>query len=129
MSEPALLDTSALLYWTLDPARLSERAATYLGEHEERWVCSISLWEIALKAKRGALELPTTIESYLDRLRRARGLSVIELDGAVAVAAARLEWEHRDPADRFIVALAMEHDLSLVTSDARIRHFYSKCVW
>jgi PIN domain nuclease of toxin-antitoxin system len=55
------------------------------------------LWEIALKAERRALELPTTIESYLDRLRRARGLSVIELDGTVAVAAARLEWEHREP--------------------------------
>ena len=40
-----------------------------------------------------------------------------------------LDWDHRDPADRTIVATASLHACPLVTSDSAIRAFYSQTIW
>jgi PIN domain nuclease of toxin-antitoxin system len=40
-----------------------------------------------------------------------------------------LEWEHRDPADRTIVATARHFGCPLVTPDARILAFYPRAIW
>ena len=55
-----VLDTSALLFWTLAPERLSPRARTAIdGATPSGWLASaISLWEIGLKVQRGQLSLP-----------------------------------------------------------------------
>lgn len=52
-----VLDTSALLYWTLDPAKLSFNASRAIEEAEKVVVSSISVWEIALKVRRGKLTI------------------------------------------------------------------------
>ncbi len=38
-------------------------------------------------------------------------------------------WEHRDPADRTIVATAVLKDLPIVTKDDIIGRFYPKVIW
>lgn len=40
-----------------------------------------------------------------------------------------LEWRHRDPADRLIVAYAKRRSLPIVTSDGKIRSFYKNVLW
>ena len=70
----------------------------------------------------GAIVLDTSVLLYWT-------LSPERLSVATAVAGAALEWEHRDPADRWITAFAAEHDAALVTSDERIRAFYPAAVW
>ena len=56
-----VLDTSALLFWTLAPERLSPQARTAIdGATPYGWLASaISLWEIGLKVQRGQLSLPS----------------------------------------------------------------------
>jgi antitoxin (DNA-binding transcriptional repressor) of toxin-antitoxin stability system len=39
------------------------------------------------------------------------------------------EWDHKDPADRTIVATSMIHKCPLLTSDQKILSFYSQAVW
>jgi PIN domain nuclease of toxin-antitoxin system len=124
-----VLDTSALLYWTLAPERLTPRAEEYIDTAKEVEVLSVSLWEIALKDRNGALELPGTIEDYQKRLVTVERLTIRSLDGALAVAGALLEWTHRDPADRWITALAMRYNAPLITSDRTIRDYYDMSVW
>jgi PIN domain nuclease of toxin-antitoxin system len=34
-----------------------------------------------------------------------------------------LDWAHKDPADRLIVATALEHKVTLVTHDKKISHW------
>jgi PIN domain nuclease of toxin-antitoxin system len=129
MSERILLDTSVLLYWTLDPARLSYTARTELDAAGIRLVLTVSLWEIALKASRNRLELPLELDTYLERLERVEALDIVPLDGETAVRGARLDWDHRDPVDRWIVAAAERLNAPLLTSDATIRSFSSRALW
>ena len=119
-SDAVVLDTSALLYWTLAPERLTTRATRSIDAANEVAVLSVSLWEIALKRQRGALELPGTIEEYSRRLLTVERLRLHSLDSALAVKGALLDWHHRDPADRWITAFAMERGAPLVTSDRTI---------
>ena len=48
---------------------------------------------------------------------------LLELTSSVAVAAAELNWDNRDPADRFLVATAMIHEVPIVTKDRLIRAY------
>jgi PIN domain nuclease of toxin-antitoxin system len=129
MSERILLDTSVLLYWTLDPARLSYSARQELDAADIRLVLTVSLWEIALKASRSRLELPLETDVYRSRLERVQGLDIVPLDAETAVHGARLDWDHPDPVDRWIVACAHRLHVPLLTSDATIRAFSSRAVW
>jgi PIN domain nuclease of toxin-antitoxin system len=40
-----------------------------------------------------------------------------------------LDWGHRDPADRLIVALAKQRDLPILTADNLIREYYPSVIW
>jgi PIN domain nuclease of toxin-antitoxin system len=124
-----LLDTSALLYWTLDPARLSSRAKHAIEQAERILISSISVWEIALKVKRGKLKIPLPISAYVERLEQLETLEILSLDVRTWLDNLDLPWEHRDPADRTIVALANRFGCPLITSDRAITAYYPKTIW
>jgi PIN domain nuclease of toxin-antitoxin system len=124
-----VLDTSALLFWTLDPVQLSAQANLAIEKADHLIVSSISVWEIALKVKRGKLDLPLSISNYVEGLDRLERLEILSVDVQTWLDNLRLDWDHRDPADRTIVAIAERLDCPLVTSDHIIADFYPKTVW
>jgi PIN domain nuclease of toxin-antitoxin system len=66
-----LLDTCALVWWTLDPERLSARAKEACDniKIEGAIISSISIWELGIKLKRGKLEINISLEEYVSRLK------------------------------------------------------------
>ncbi len=65
------------------------------------------------------LLMHTEIESWrLDLLKN--GLLELPLQGAIAIRAGRLAQFHGDPADRLIVATALEHNATIITADERV---------
>lgn len=120
-----LLDTHALLWWALDPDQLSPHAVEVLADVERRggFASSISIWELGVKAQRGKLELGTSIEKLTHRIERHSSVELLPVDTATWLASLALEWDHRDPADRVIVATAVMHGLSILTKDDVIRRY------
>jgi PIN domain nuclease of toxin-antitoxin system len=92
-------------------------------------ISSISVWEIALKVKRGKLEIPLTIQEYVERLQQLDVLEILSVDVQTWLENLDLAWEHRDPADRTIVALATRFGCPLITSDRVIADYYQEVVW
>jgi PIN domain nuclease of toxin-antitoxin system len=125
-----LLDTCAVLFWTLEPERLSRRARERIdgAGDSDLLLCSMSLWEIAWKHKMGRLELGMDVREYLSRLRRLP-LEMVPVGADLWIRNVNLDWDHKDPVDRTIVALASHRRADLVTSDGRIRDFYDRTVW
>ncbi|GAA6618937.1 PIN domain-containing protein [Scytonema sp. NUACC26] len=41
----------------------------------------------------------------------------------------KLKWEHRDPVDRVVVAVATRNQASLITADREIADFYPLVIW
>lgn len=124
-----VLDTSALLFWTLDPEQLSLKAEEAIEQADRIIISSISVWEIALKVKRQKLVMPLTIPDYVERLMRVEALEILAVDVRTWLENLDLPWEHRDPADRTVVALATRFDCPLITSDRTITDYYPKTTW
>jgi PIN domain nuclease of toxin-antitoxin system len=55
-------------------------------------------------------------------------LKIVAADSDLWLSSLELDWQHRDPADRLIVALALREKLSLVTRDETIRAWYPSVV-
>lgn len=124
-----VLDTAALLYWTLQSASLSTKAMSSIRQADEILVSAMSVWEIGIKAKRGNLALPGPLEAYVDRIKAAYKIRIIAVDEHIWMENVALNWSHKDPTDRTIVATAQIHQCNLVTPDHVIRDFYKKAIW
>ena len=123
-----VLDTSALLFWTLDKERLSQAAAA-IADTDRIAISAISIWEIGIKVGKGNLVIPYSPRDFVGRLEQVDRVEVVPVDAATWLKNLEFDWERRDPADRTIVATAALFDCSLVTSDTTIKAFYSKTVW
>jgi PIN domain nuclease of toxin-antitoxin system len=127
-----ILDTCALIWWSLDPDLLSFSAKNLCDEMEQKkngLVASISLWEIALKVKKNKLDLGIDLNIYINTLFRSDVIQIIPIDVDLWVNSVNLDWDHRDPADRVVVALADKCQAQLITKDTIIKNFYSLTVW
>ena len=124
-----VLDTSALIFWTLDPERLSQTAAQAISDADRIALSSISIWEIGIKVQKEKLSLPVSVQEFTEKLEQIDRLDILPVNVQTWLKNLALNWDHRDPADRTIVAPASLHACALVTSDPAIRAFYSQAVW
>lgn len=125
----AVLDTSALIYWTLDPDKLTTAAQIAIQQANRLFVSSISIWEIGIKVQKGKLQLPLPVDIYAHQLQRVQGVEIVAVDLETWLTNLALNWVHRDPADRTIVATAVRHNAPLITSDQTIQAFYPQTIW
>ena len=116
-----LLDTHALVWLRLGDLRLgphARREVDQAWQADELAVSAMSYWEAAMLAARGRIALP--VDAYAWRRENLdQGVIEIPVDGAIAVRAGLLPDLHGDPADRIIIATALEGH-RLVTGDRRI---------
>jgi PIN domain nuclease of toxin-antitoxin system len=127
-----VLDTHALLWWALDPGKLSAPAATALAEMERSggFASAISIWELGIKVKRKKLELPITVDELARRIERGGVVDLVPVDATTWLRSLALPWDHSDPADRVIVATALLKGVPLLTKDDAIRSFSGvRCLW
>jgi PIN domain nuclease of toxin-antitoxin system len=75
------------------------------------------------------LNLPISIEEYAGRLEQLDKFEIVPVDVRTWLENLSLDWEHRDPADRTIVATAQILGAALVTPDIRIAQFYNQTIW
>jgi len=126
-----VLDTCVLLWWTLEPDRLSTEAARLCGEipRTGAMISTISLWEIGIKSKRGLLDIGMDWRRYFDLVAELEGLTIVPVTDRIWRENLDLAWDHADPADRTIVATARLYDDILVTADRKILEFYPEGRW
>lgn len=125
----AVLDTSALLFWIFDRPKLTAPAQAAIDKANHLYISSISIWEIGLKTDKGKLSIPLTAGEMVTRLKLIERVEILPVDEEIWLHSIDLDWPHRDPADRAIVALAQYHDDLLITSDGEMRKYYAKAVW
>ena len=110
-----IADTATLIFWTLDRERLSAPAARAIAQADKIGVSSISIWEIGIKVGKGKLDLPLSIREFTDRLAQVDRVEILPVDAATWITNLELDWNHRDPADRTMVATAILQACPLVS--------------
>jgi PIN domain nuclease of toxin-antitoxin system len=120
-----LLDTHALVWWATGAPELSAKARRAIqAEAGQRGVSAsaISLFEIATAARRDRLRFSMSAEQWLADLVLLPELTIEPVNAAIAQLAGSFDDNMPgDPADRMIVATAMQLQARLVTADDRLR--------
>ena len=116
-----LLDTHVMLWMRLGVARLGPNARL---EIDQAWqsgevgVSAISFWEVAMLKDKGRIRFPGDVGLWR-REQLEQGVVEVAINGEIGIRAVNLADFHADPADRLIVATALEGH-RLVTADERI---------
>src|SRR6185503_17032668 len=118
-----ILDTCALLWLASGGKKISRSALKEINEAPAVYVSAISGFEIAIKVAKGKLKLPSPPQTWFEKVVEHHGLAVLPLELNVCIAAARLPLIHDDPCDRFIIAAAKLHDLTVVTTDEHFEKY------
>lgn len=124
-----VLDTHAAVWWSTQPKLLSARAAAAIAAADRLSIPSIVFWEVALLVRKRRLVLSVPVRKWADELRSIPRVTETALTTDTALAADGLSM-HADPADRFIVASALELGAPLVTKDGLLRRLkFVRTVW
>lgn len=117
-----LLDTHVLIWLDEGNPRLGKTALQSIDESlatGQLGVATISFWEVAMLVEKQRLIMKTELDVWRSDLLQT-GLLEIPLRGTTAIRAGQLQMFHGDPADRMIVATAIENAATLMTADKKI---------
>jgi len=124
-----LLDTHVIIWYFEDSPKLSRRITNLIDNPEiSIYICSVSLWEIALKMNLGKLDLNLTINELLNTIK-TRDFNIIQIEDKYLKNLSNLPYIHKDPFDRMIVSSAIEENLTIITTDENIRKYTVSWVW
>lgn len=113
-----LLDTHILLWFLADRPELPSAARALIGDAtNQSFVSSISMWEIAIKARLGKLNVEP-IRIYSAALRSH--FTTVAFSFEHALTAAALPEHHHDPFDRALLAQAVCEPFRLLTHDRQL---------
>jgi PIN domain nuclease of toxin-antitoxin system len=115
-----LLDSHVVDWVRNANPRLSARARELMESSlpGDLAVSDVTITELARHLIAGKIKIGIPPQDWLDAAMD--GLVVLPVTPAIALRAASLDWHHRDPCDRHIVATAAEHKLPLLTVDEKM---------
>jgi PIN domain nuclease of toxin-antitoxin system len=117
-----LIDTHVLVWLDEANNRLGRVTKTVLDDALQAGslaVASISFWEVAMLVGKDRVSIGLELDVWRKELLQ-KGLRELPMHGGIAIRAGQLEDMHGDPADRIIVATALEESATLVTADRKI---------
>ena len=112
-----LLDTSAFAMVLVDDPRLPSLVLEQIATADRCALSAISLYEIGQKTRLGKWPEMAPHVADLAALAHEAGVELLPLSPAVALRAAVMNWDHRDPFDRIIAATAQDEALILISPD------------
>lgn len=118
-----LLDTHLLLWTAAGSERLSQNASRFIDDPDsELFFSAASLWEIAIKLRRGRDDFQVD-PRLLRRLLIDFRYDELPVTAEHAVAVADLPPLHKDPFDRLLIAQSMVEGITLLTSDRIVARY------
>lgn len=115
-----VLDTH-LLVWLANgdklPAHLQKITSS---KNSKLYISSISAWEIFMLVKKGFIVLDRPAYQWIEDALTEFNIQCIDINPMISCTAVDLDWNHKDPADRFIVATTSFLGGKLATCDKEI---------
>ena len=126
---PLLLDTGPFAMILVDSPRLGGATRRRILAAQKVYVSAITFYEIGQKVRFGKWDEMAPHAPGLPEAAAESDIEVLPLGAEVALAAALLDWPHRDPFDRILAALARGLDMPLVSPDRAFDEIGVERVW
>ena len=125
-----ILDTHAFLWLAGGDSRLSPRARDLFEDPSNDFVLSIgSVWEMAIKLSLGKLTLGRPLSEVLRIAREEQGIALLAIAPEHATYVSTLEFYHRDPFDRLLVAQSLLEGSPIVSIDGKLDAYGIERLW
>ncbi|MFO1429373.1 MAG: type II toxin-antitoxin system VapC family toxin [Candidatus Competibacteraceae bacterium] len=119
-----VLDTHIWLRWlAVGSQPLPPVTVEHIEQAETIVISAISIWEAAQLHKRGRISLGMDWAEWLSLAVAGANVMVLPITETIAARAAFLPEHHRDPADRLIIATAVEYKLPLLSFDEQFASY------
>jgi len=124
-----LLDTHTFIWSIEDDKRLSQKAKKVIEDPDNEIFLSIaSLWEMSIKISIGKLELKKPYEEVISYVRK-KGIEILSINFEHTLEVSKLEFHHKDPFDRLIIAQAKIENMTIVSKDILFDDYEVKRLW
>lgn len=117
-----LLDTHIWLWSLLEPDKLDADVVKILENTDnELFISPITVWETLILAEKKRIELLPSPNEWIAEALKQSPVKEAQLSNSIAIKSRTLELPHKDPADRFIAATALENGFILITEDEKLK--------
>lgn len=123
-----ILDTCAVLWFAFDRDKLTDDTIDRIENSDAIRICTLSFWEIGIKVQKKKLVLPLGVDELAHLFMQNESVELVSPDIAIVSLALKLDWQHRDPVDRMVVATAQKYGDVIVTADSEISAFYPRTI-
>ncbi len=124
-----LLDTHAFIWFVEDDKQLPIKAKRLIENSKNEIFLSIaSLWEIAIKLQLKKIELNQPLEKVME-LAVLNGFLFLPILPEHIIALTKLEFFHRDPFDRIIIAQSIVEEQTIITKDKVFGEYGIERIW
>lgn len=126
-----VLDTATWIWLVSDPGKLTKAARSAVSDHPTAMVSAISAWEVGMLVAKNRIRLDRPVDRWVDDALRLDGIESAAVDHRIGVLATLLPGEApTDPADRLVVATALNRGCVLVTPDRKLLEYpFCPTVW
>lgn len=87
------------------------------------------MWELGIKLSLGKLKLKQDLGAFVTEALEVNGFALLGLEVSHLARVSELEFHHRDPFDRLLVAQAQAEGLTLVSIDPVFKRYGVRCLW
>lgn len=112
-----LLATGPFAMLLMGSRRMNDALRQRIAEQDALHVPAVAFCEIGQKVRLGKWPDMAPFVANLETRARDDGFEILPLTGGLALAAALLDWPHRDPFDRIMAATALAERAPLVSPD------------
>jgi len=115
-----LIDTHILLWTLYDSNRIiKDHQLLLINPENQILVSTASLFELGIKKSIGKLQTPHNVSELLD-LTSFEELTISSIHIDVL---SEIEWFHKDPFDKMIIAQALSENLEIISYDSQFKKY------
>ena len=124
-----LLDTHTTIWFITEDKTLPTHLKGLIEDGDNTcFVSVVSLWEMGIKHSLGKLDLKVDLRRIFE-LTGQSGLTILPITTNHILINTTLEFYHRDPFDRLIIAQAKSEGLTVVSRDREFRDYDIELIW
>lgn len=124
-----LIDTHAVIWFITEDDQLPTHIKELIEDSDNTcFVSIVSLWEMGIKYSLDKLDLKADLKKIFELIDQS-GLMILPITPTHILTNSALEFHHRDPFDRLIIAQARSEGLSLISKDGEFKDYNINLLW
>ncbi|MCL2089212.1 MAG: type II toxin-antitoxin system VapC family toxin [Oscillospiraceae bacterium] len=124
-----LLDTHVALWLFEGNKKLPQDIQNIIYDSEnEIFLNIVSVWEVAIKISLNKLDFTGGSKVFLSAIKN-NNIDLLGIKNDYINLIEKLEFIHRDPFDRMIIATALAENFTIITADENIQKYNVPWIW